>query len=176
MYTKCGDTHIGRQFFDKMSKRDLVSWNAMIAGYGMHGHGQDAVELFYQMQQTGVKPDHIIFICILSACSHAGLVDDGCQLFDCMSRDYSITPRVEHYACMVDLLGRAGCLHEAHDFIKRMPLQPDIRVWGALLGACRIHNNIELGERVAKQLFDLNTKDAGHYILLEHLCCCWKVA
>eukprot|EP01018_Ginkgo_biloba_P010117 Gb_21745 [translate_table: standard] len=169
MYAKCGSIEIARQLFDKMSKKDVVLWSAMIAGYGMHGHGKDALEVFGQMQQIGMKPNHVTFTCVLSACSHAGLVDEGWQYFYCMSRDYSITPRVKHYACMVDLLGRAGHLDEAQDFIKQMPLEPDAGVWGALLGACRIHCNIELGEHVAEHLFDLQPTHAGYYILLSNI-------
>eukprot|EP01018_Ginkgo_biloba_P020817 Gb_00206 [translate_table: standard] len=179
MYAKCGSIDIAHQFFDTMSTRNVVSWNAMIAGYGMHGHGEDAIALFSQMQKTGMKPNHITFVCVLSACSHAGLLDEGWQYFYCMSQDYSITPRMEHYACMVDLLGRAGHLDEAHNFIKKMPLEPDANVWGALLGACRIHCNVELGERVAKCLFDLEPEDAGFYVLLANIygaACRWDDA
>eukprot|EP01018_Ginkgo_biloba_P003629 Gb_16327 [translate_table: standard] len=169
MYAKCGSLEIARNFFDKMPKRDVISWNAMIAGYGMHGHGEDALAVFTQMQQTSVKPNHITFVSILSACSHAGLVDYGWQYFDCMGRDYCIAPTVKHYACMVDLLGRAGYLDEAYDFIKSMPLEPDDSVWGALLGACRIHCNIEIGERVAEHLFDLEPENAGYYVLMSNI-------
>eukprot|EP01018_Ginkgo_biloba_P003630 Gb_16328 [translate_table: standard] len=169
MYAKCGSIKIARQLFDKMSKRDAVSWNAMIAGYGMHGHGEDALALFSQMQQTNIKPNDITFICVLSACSHAGFVDAAWQFFNCMSRDYFITPNMKHYACMVDLLGRAGHLDEAQDFIKKMPLEPDEGVWGALLGACRIHCNIELGEHVARLLLDLEPENAGYYVLLSNI-------
>eukprot|EP01018_Ginkgo_biloba_P022310 Gb_32475 [translate_table: standard] len=169
MYAKCGSIVIARQMFDKMSKRTVVSWNTMIAGYGMHGHGEDAVALFSQMQRIGMKPNHITFIGILSACSHAGLVDKGWQYFDCMIQDYCITPRLKHYACMVDLLGRAGCLEEAENFIKRMPIEPSADVWGALLGACRIHCNIELGERVAEHLFPLVSENDGYYVLLSNI-------
>eukprot|EP01018_Ginkgo_biloba_P019722 Gb_21824 [translate_table: standard] len=169
LYAKCGSIDIAHQVFDKLSKRNVVSWSAMIAGYGMHGHGEAALALFGQMQQTGVKPDQVTFVCLLSACSHAGLVDEGWQYFDCMIRDHCITPRMDHYACMVDLLGRAGCLDEAEDFIKKMPLEPSAKVWGALLGACSIHCNIELGERVAKQLFALDPKNAGRYVLLSNI-------
>eukprot|EP01018_Ginkgo_biloba_P037423 Gb_09406 [translate_table: standard] len=169
MYAKCGSIVIARKLFDNMTNRDLVVWSAMIAGYGMHGHGEDALTLFSQMQQTGMKPNHITFIAVLSACSHAGLVEDGWQYFESMTHDYSITPRVEHYACMVDLLGRAGLLDEAQDFIQKMPLEPDADVWGALLGACRIHCNLELGEHVAERLFDLDPENAGHHVLLSNL-------
>eukprot|EP01018_Ginkgo_biloba_P034140 Gb_28037 [translate_table: standard] len=169
MYAKCGSIQISRRVFDKMSERNVVSWSAMISGYGMHGHGEDALALFSQMQRTGMKPDHITFVSVLSACSHAGLVDEGWQYFDCMIQDYCITPRVEHYACMVDLLGRAGCLEEAQEFIKNMPLEPSAGVWGALLAACRIHCNIELGEHVAEHLFNVDSENAGCYVLLSNI-------
>eukprot|EP01018_Ginkgo_biloba_P005831 Gb_35190 [translate_table: standard] len=169
MYAKCGSLDNARQVFDKMSERSVVSWSAMISGYGMHGYGEDALAIFSKMQHKGMKPDHITFICLLSACSHAGLVDEGWQCFYCMSRDYCITPRVEHYACMVDLLGRLGHLDEAQDFIKKMPLEPDAAVWGALLGACRIYCNIDLGERVAERLFELKPEIAGPYVLLSNI-------
>eukprot|EP01018_Ginkgo_biloba_P037445 Gb_29869 [translate_table: standard] len=169
MYAKCGSVDIAREVFDKTCNRNVVLWSAMIAGYGIHGHGQDALALFSQMQQTGLRPNHITFICLLSACSHAGLVDEGLQYFDCMSQDYGITPRMKHYACMVDLLGRAGHLNKAQEFIQNMPLKPDVSVWGALLGACRIHCNTGLGEHVADCLFDLQPKDPGYYVLLSNI-------
>jgi pentatricopeptide repeat protein len=169
MYAKCGRIGVARQVFDKMSSRDVGSWNAMILGYGIHGQGEDAVALFSQMQQTGTKPDHITFTAVLTACSHAGLVDQGWQYFECMKSDYGLVPKLEHYACLVDLLGRAGHLDEAHDIIKKMPLEPQSNVWGALLGACRIHGNIELGEQAAKHLFKLEPNNAGYYVLLSNI-------
>eukprot|EP01018_Ginkgo_biloba_P034075 Gb_04450 [translate_table: standard] len=169
MYAKCGSIEMARQLFDNMSKRDVISWSAMIAAYGMHGHGEDALKLFSQMQQSGMKPNRITFVSVLSACSHAGLVDEGWQYFNSMSQDYCITPMVEHYTCMVDLLGRAGHLEEAQEFIKKMPLEPDVGVWGALLSACRIHCNIDLGEHVAKHLLDLDPKNAGYCVLLSNI-------
>eukprot|EP01018_Ginkgo_biloba_P032702 Gb_11925 [translate_table: standard] len=169
MYAKCGDIELAHKLFDKMSNRNVVSWNAMIAGWGMHGHAKNALALFSQMQQTGMKPDKITFVGVLSACSHAGLVDEGRHHFDCMSRDYCITPEVVHYACMVDLLGRAGRLAEAQDFIKNMPLEPDASVWGALLGACRIHSNVELTECVSECLLEMEPKKAGNYVLLSNI-------
>jgi pentatricopeptide repeat protein len=169
MYAKCGRIDIARKLFDKMSKRDVISWNAMITGYGMHGHGEDALGLFNQMQQRSIKPNHVTFVSILSACSHTGLVELGWQYFNCMSREYHIIPNTKHYACMVDLLGRAGQLDEAHELIKGMPLESDIGVWGALLGACRIHDNTQLGEYVAKQLYDLEPENAGYYVLISNI-------
>eukprot|EP01018_Ginkgo_biloba_P036294 Gb_10035 [translate_table: standard] len=169
MYAKCGSIEDGRKVFENMYQRDVVSWNAMIVGYGTHGHGEAALMLFHQMQQAGMKPDHITFIGVLSACSHAGLVDEGRQYFHCMSQDYHIVPSVEHYACMVDLLGRAGCLDEAKDFINKMPLEPTASVLGALLGACRMHCNIELAEHAAECLFELEPEVAGNYVLLSNI-------
>jgi pentatricopeptide repeat protein len=119
MYAKCGHIGMARKVFDKMSSRDVVSWNAMILGYGIHGHAEDALALFSQMQQLGTKPDHITFIGVLTACSHAGLVDEGWQYFGCMKSDYGLAPNMEHYGCLVDLLGRSGHLEEAHDIIKK---------------------------------------------------------
>eukprot|EP01018_Ginkgo_biloba_P019587 Gb_24126 [translate_table: standard] len=169
MYAKCGSLEIAYQVFNKMSKRDLVAWNAIIAGYGMHGYGDDALALFLQMQRTGIKPNHITFTHVLTACSYAGMVDKGWKYFYCMSRDYCITPSLEHYACVVDLLGRAGYLDEAFNFIQKMPLEPDTVVWGALLAACRIHSNTELGKHVAERLLELEPENAGWYILLSNI-------
>lgn len=148
----------------------------MIAAYGMHGYGEEALALFDVMQPEGTQPDHITFICVLSACSHAGLVDKGWQYFYCMGRDYGITPGVDHYACIVDLLGRAGHLDEAKDFIDNVPVEPDAAMWGALLGACRIHGNLKLAERAAYFLFELEPQNAGPYLLLAHMYAengCW---
>eukprot|EP01018_Ginkgo_biloba_P022914 Gb_33051 [translate_table: standard] len=169
MYSKCGRIEDARCLFDKMSERSVVSWNAMISGYGMHGHAEAALTLCYQMQQAGMKPNHITFIAILSSCSHAGLVAKGLQYFYSMSQEYYITPCVEHFACMVDILGRAGHLDKAHDIIKEMPLEPDAGVWGALLGACRIHKNVELGELAAQHLFELEPETPGYYVLLSNI-------
>eukprot|EP01018_Ginkgo_biloba_P028506 Gb_30190 [translate_table: standard] len=168
-YAKCGNIDGARKVFDKMLKRDAVSWTVMIAGYGMHGQGKTAITLFNEMQQVGMKPDHITFVSVLSACSHAGLVDEGWQYFYHMIQDYLITPSLEHYACMVDLLGRAGHLEEALNFIKKMPVEPDAGVWGALLGACRIHCDIKLGEHVAQRLIALEPNNAGNYVLLSNI-------
>eukprot|EP01018_Ginkgo_biloba_P033235 Gb_08628 [translate_table: standard] len=169
MHSKCGSIEDACQVFDKMSQRDVVSFNAMIAGYAMHGHGENALTLFYQMQEAGIKPDCITLTGVLSACSHAGLVDEGWRCFDHMSQVYHITPSMEHYACMVDLFSRAGHLNEAESFINKMPVQPIASVWGALLGACRIHCNMELGERVAGHLFELEPENAGNYVLLSNI-------
>jgi len=169
MYAKCGNIEKAREVFNKMHQRDVVSWTAMIAGYSIHGCGKEALGLFQQMENSGTKPNHVTLLCIMSVCSHVGLVDKGLEYFDCMSRDYQMTPAMEHYRCVVDLLGRAGRLDEAHGFINRMPIKPDAAVWRCLLGACRIHNNIELGERTAARLLELEPENEAPYVLLSNI-------
>eukprot|EP01018_Ginkgo_biloba_P001171 Gb_31188 [translate_table: standard] len=169
MYAKCGSIENAHNVFGQMRQRDVVSWNVMIAGYAMHGHGKEAIKLFEQMQHSGMNPDHVTLIVILSACCHAGLVDEGKRYFDFMRQYYHLTPAMEHYGCMVDLLGRAGHLDEAQDFISNMPIKPDATVWGCLLGACTIHNNIQLGEYVAERLFELEPKNVVPYVLLSNM-------
>eukprot|EP01018_Ginkgo_biloba_P036926 Gb_11578 [translate_table: standard] len=169
MYAKCGSIKDARKVFDKMCRKDAISWNAMIVGYAMHYCGKEALELFKEMQHSSIKPDRITFVGVLSACCHAGLVDDGRLYFDRMSQDYNITPTLDHYCCMVDLLGRSGHLDEAENFISKMPMEPDAAVWGSLLGACRVHTNVELGERVAERLFESDPKNAAHYVLLSNI-------
>jgi pentatricopeptide repeat protein len=169
MYSKCGSIENAQHLFDKMSQRDVVSWTLIITGYAMHGRSKDALKLFEQMQQAGTKPDGVTFVGVLSACCHAGLVAEGWQYFNCMTQYYSITPTMEHYGCMVDLLGRAGHLDEAHNFIKQMPIKPDASVWGCLLGACTINNNIELGKYVSDRLLEIDSKNTTPYVLLSNI-------
>ncbi|CAN6478495.1 unnamed protein product [Victoria cruziana] len=169
MYAKCGSLSSAREVFDGMTGRDVVSWTAMVSAYGTHGQGQDAIDVFSEMLHSGTKPDQIAFVSVLSACSHAGLLNEGRCYFDCMTREYQITPLIEHYVCIVDLLGRAGKLDEAYDFIKRMPIEPNERVWGALLGACRVYSNISLGVVAADHLFRLVPEQAGYYVLLSNM-------
>eukprot|EP01018_Ginkgo_biloba_P031724 Gb_04381 [translate_table: standard] len=169
MYAKCGSIADASNIFDRMPKRNVVSWNAMITGYAMHGCGKEALKLFEQMQQSNTNPNHVTFVGLLSACCHAGLVDDGWRYFHCMNQYYRLTPVMEHYCCMVDLLGRAGHLDDAHDFIEKMPIKPDAAVWGSLLGACRTHNDIELGECVAERIFELDPKHTAPYVLLSNI-------
>ncbi|KAL5979915.1 hypothetical protein ACLOJK_039027 [Asimina triloba] len=168
LYVKCGNLEYARRIFDSMREWNVVSWSTMISGYGMHGRGKDAVQLFHQMKGL-IEPDHITFVSLLSACSHAGLLGEGRQCFTSMIEDFNIMPRTEHYACMVDLMGRVGLLDEAWEFIKSMPIKPDAGVWGALLGACRIHSNMRLAELAARSLFDLDPKNSGRYVLLANI-------
>lgn len=169
MYSKCGKLNIARKVFDMMHERDIISWNAMIVGYGIHGLGVEALSLFNDMNAAGIKPDDVTFIGLLSACSHSGLVTEGKHWFNAMSQDFNIIPRMEHFICMADLLGRAGLLNEAHIFIQRMPFEADVRVWGSLLAACRIHNNIILGEEVSKKIQGLGPEGTGNFVLLSNI-------
>ncbi|CAK9267147.1 unnamed protein product [Sphagnum jensenii] len=169
MYGKCGSVEDARRVFDNMPTRNVVSWNAMLGGYSLHGHGKQALELFEQMCQEGVEMDRITFVLLLSACSHAGLVNEGLCYFESMGSVYSIPATLEHYAFMVDLLGRSDHLHEAEDLVKMMSWDPDAAVWMALLGACRVHSNVEMGEYIAKQLVELNPGNAAGYVLLSNI-------
>jgi len=168
MYAKCGDIEKARHLFDKMPERNVVSWTTMIGGYAMHGRVAEALELFELMRHFGIRFNSVTLLCVLIACCHAGLVDKGQQYFNSMSECYNITPAMEHYGCMVDLFGRAGLLDEARDFINKMPIEPDATVWGCLLGACRIHNNTELGKWAAEQLFKLDPDNATAYVVLSN--------
>eukprot|EP01018_Ginkgo_biloba_P025844 Gb_04234 [translate_table: standard] len=169
VYCKSGSADDAREMFDKMPERNVVSWNAMMAGYAQNGLGKAAIQLFEQMLRVDIKPTHITFIAVLSACSHAGLLEEGQRYFDSMHRDHCITPNAEHYACMIDLLGRAGLLDEAENLMNRAPFEPNACMWGALLGACRIHANLELGKRAAECLFELEPQSSGPYVLLSNI-------
>jgi pentatricopeptide repeat protein len=166
MYMKCGCLQVGRYTFDWIGqRRNVVSWNSLISGYGMHGFGRESVKVFEEMVKEGISPSIITFVSVLGACSHAGLVDEGKRLFELMT-DYNVSRRVEHYACMVDLLGRAGHLDEAVELIQGMHIEPSPQVWGSLLGACRIHGHVEYAEMACSRLFDLEPRNAGNYVLL----------
>ncbi|XP_019095501.1 PREDICTED: pentatricopeptide repeat-containing protein At5g59600 [Camelina sativa] len=169
MYGKCGNISEAMILFHKTPKKTTVTFNSMIFCYANHGLSDKAVELFNQMEATGEKLDHLTFTAILTACSHAGLTDLGKKLFHSMQNKYRIDPRLEHYACMVDLLGRAGKLVEAYEMIKAMQMEPDLFVWGALLGACRNHGNMELARIAAKHLAELEPENSGNGLLLSSL-------
>ncbi|KAJ7517124.1 hypothetical protein O6H91_21G011200 [Diphasiastrum complanatum] len=169
MYVKCGCTEDARELFDNMSERDVVSWNAMIAGYAQNGLAQEALALFEQMQGEGTKPGEVTYTSVLSACAHSGLVDQGRYVFDSMCKNHGVTPTKEHYACMADLLGRAGCLADAELFINKMPIQPDSVVWMTLLGAARNHGHVEIGRRAFDRVVKLDPKTASPYVLLSNI-------
>ncbi|CAN6574681.1 unnamed protein product [Malus baccata var. baccata] len=167
-YSKCGSLAYAHQIFNEIpeKERDIILWSVIIAGYGMHGHGEVAVSLFYHMVRSGVRPNDVTFTSVLHACSHAGLVDEGLGLFRFMLEDPKVSPQTDHYTCIVDLLGRAGRLAEAYDLIRSMPFQPNHAIWGALLGACVIHENVELGELAVKWLIELEPENTGNYVLM----------
>ncbi|KAK1261708.1 Pentatricopeptide repeat-containing protein [Acorus gramineus] len=169
MYSKCGKVNLAREVFDRKEDKDIVSWNAMISGYGIHGHGLEAISMFLDLQKTALKPDYVTFICLLSACSHSGLVTEGKLWFHRMTQEFNIVPRMEHFICMVDMLGRGGLLDEAFDFTREMPFQPDVHVWGALLSACRIHGNIRLGVLVSEKIQNLGPEGTENFVLLSNL-------
>ncbi|KAL2928228.1 hypothetical protein RDABS01_001861 [Bienertia sinuspersici] len=170
MYAKCGAIDIAEKLFIEMPERDLVSWNSLIVGYADHGNANKALLLFERMKDEGIKPDHITYIGILSVCSHAGLVAKGREHFSDMQLKFGMEPKAEHYVCMIDLLGRVGLLGEAYDMIRKMPMEPDEAAWGALLNACRMHGNAELGKFAAQELIGLNPEESGSYVLLANLC------
>ncbi|OMP00513.1 hypothetical protein COLO4_12610 [Corchorus olitorius] len=169
MYAKCGCIEDASRVFDSMQIQDVITWTAIIVGYAQNGKGKDSVRFYEQMIASGTKPDFITFIGLLFACSHAGLLESGRSYFASMEKDYGIKPGAEHYACMIDLLGRSGKLVEAEALLNQMDVEPDATVWKALLAACRVHGNLELGEKAAKNLFELEPNNAVPYIMLSNM-------
>ncbi|KAK7400169.1 hypothetical protein VNO78_11369 [Psophocarpus tetragonolobus] len=169
MYVKCGLLVLAQQLFDMIPKKDMISWTVMIAGYGMHGFGKEAISTFEKMRIAGIEPEESSFTSILYACSHSGLLKEGWKFFDSMRSEYNIEPKLEHYACMVDLLVRSGNLSGAYKFIETMPIKPDAAIWGALLSGCRIHHDVELAEKVAEHIFELEPENTRYYVLLANV-------
>ncbi|KAK2439554.1 Tetratricopeptide repeat (TPR) superfamily protein [Trifolium repens] len=171
MYAKCGNIKMARYVFDRIEKRDMVAWTAIIMGCAMHGHALDAVSLFDNMLEDGVRPCYVAFMAVLTTCSHAGLVDEGWRYFNSMERDFGIAPGLEHYAAVADLLGRAGRLEEAYDFISNMggQVQPTGSVWSTLLAACRAHKSVELAEKVVDKLLLVDPENMGAYVLMSNI-------
>ncbi|ERM98332.1 hypothetical protein AMTR_s00170p00032020 [Amborella trichopoda] len=163
MYSKCGKIEESRRIFDRISERNLVSWNAMILAYAIHGQGGKALALFKKVE----KPDHVTFLSILSACSHGGLVDQGTEIFNSIE-NFGLSPSEGHYACMVDMLGRVGQVKEALDLIEKMPVKAGVDVWMALLGACRIHSNLNIGIYAGRRIIELGSENPGFYVLFSN--------
>ncbi|KAF8397005.1 hypothetical protein HHK36_018643 [Tetracentron sinense] len=168
MYAKCGDIIEGEKVFKRIVNPDVVSWTAIISGYAQHGCTNKALHLFRRMEKSGIKANTVTLLCVLFACSHGGMVEEGLRYFRLMEERYGVLPEMEHYACIVDLLGRVGCLDDAMEFINVMPIEPTEMVWQTLLGACRVHGNIELGERAAKQIFSIRPEYSATYVLLSN--------
>ncbi|GAV60040.1 PPR domain-containing protein/PPR_2 domain-containing protein/DYW_deaminase domain-containing protein [Cephalotus follicularis] len=165
-YSKWGRIEDARYVFDKMPTKNIISWNALIAGYGNHGRGSEAVEMFEQMLHEGMRPNHVTFLAVLSACSHSGLSEHGWEIFHSMSTDFKIKPRAMHYACMIELLGKEGLLDEALSLIRGSPFKPTANMWGALLTACRVQGNLELGKVAAEKLYGMEPEKLSNYVVL----------
>ncbi|PKI61821.1 hypothetical protein CRG98_017798 [Punica granatum] len=169
MYSKCGRVQDAWRIFDCMPERNVFSWTSMIDGYGKNGEPYKALELFCLMRERRVEPNYVTFLGALSACGHAGLVEKGREIFKDMEREYSLKPQMEHYACMVDLLGRAGSLDEAWDLIMRIPERPNSDVWAALLSSCRLHGEVEMARVAANEIFKMNASSRpGAYVALSN--------
>ncbi|EPS66384.1 hypothetical protein M569_08386 [Genlisea aurea] len=171
LYARCGVIEKAMELFREMggAATDLCSLNSMMMGLAVHGRCEEAIGLFNQMQRKGTSPDDVTFVAAILACTHGRMVETGWKLFNSMERSFSIAPKLEHFGCMVDLLGRAGLLQQAYHLISAMPMNPDSVVWGALLGACSFHGNVELGKKAAEALFFLEPHNPGNYVLLSNI-------
>lgn len=168
-YSKCGNVAMARSVFDGMpGKKSIVTWTSMMAGLAMQGYGKEAIQLFDEMERSGIRPDGITFILLLYACSHAGLIEEGCRYFFKMKEIYGIEPAIEHYGCMVDLYGRAGQLQDACEFITRMPVSPNAIIWRTLLGACSMHGHVQLAKQVKERLSELDPDNSSDHVLLSN--------
>ncbi|KAJ7545313.1 hypothetical protein O6H91_09G114700 [Diphasiastrum complanatum] len=169
MYGKCGSLEDARIVFNQMPQRDVISWNSMIAVFAQNGHGEEALDAFDQMQRDGFEPDHVTFLSVLAACSHTGRVDDAARFFESMSKDHGVSQKLAHYMCLIDILGRAGHLDDAEKLINNMPFESEARVWLNLLGACRVHGDVERGIRAASHVFAMDPENPTPYVLLSNL-------
>ncbi|CAL5386578.1 unnamed protein product [Camellia sinensis] len=171
MYAKCGDLTNARLIFERMSKRNDACWNAMISGFAIHGQCKEALEFFGRMEASSEKPNVITFLSVLSACGHGGFVEEGLEIFLKMEK-YGLIATIQHYGCLIDLLGRAGRVKEAYDLIKTMPMKPNDTIWGALLGACRIHSDLDMADRVLKEVgrdSEPCFSNDSHYVILSNI-------
>ncbi|KAB5553329.1 hypothetical protein DKX38_010640 [Salix brachista] len=169
MFAKCGDVDKATNLFRSTRERNIVSWTSVIGGLAMHGRGAEAVAVFEEMIRSGVTPDDVVFIGLLSACSHSGLVDKGKKYFDSMRKEFGIVPKIEHYGCMVDMLCRAGLVKEALKFVQEMPIDPNPVVWRTLINACRAHGELKLGEKITRQLIRNEPMHESNYVLLSNI-------
>ncbi|KAA8539158.1 hypothetical protein F0562_025850 [Nyssa sinensis] len=169
MYAKCGQLGDAWKIFDKLPSKNLVSWNTMLVGYAQHGFGREALEIYDMMQRDGVKPNDITFIGVLSACGHVGLLEEGLRHFNSMTKDYVITPRTEHFACMVSLFARKGQTRGAYDFIRSFPVEPDKVVWRCLLSSCKTHKDLDLGKYAAEKILSIDPDDTSAHIMLSNI-------
>ncbi|KAF6174052.1 hypothetical protein GIB67_020234 [Kingdonia uniflora] len=168
MYAKCGNLIDAEKVFEKVVNPDVVSWTAIISGHAQHGSAEKALQLFKKMEEVGVRANSVTLLCVLFACSHSGLVKEGLHHFQLMEEKYGVVPEMEHYACVIDILGRVGRLNDAVEFIRTMPMKPSEMVWQTLLAACRVHGNVELGEVAAKELIAIKPDYSATYVLLSN--------
>ncbi|CAL9011918.1 unnamed protein product [Prunus brigantina] len=169
MYAKCGSIVCAYKLFQSSLHKDLVMFTAMVGGFAMHGRGEEALKVFFHMLDLGVKPDNVIITAVLSACSHAGLVNEGLKIFYSIEEIHGVKPTMEQYACVVDLLARGGRIEDAFSFVSRMPIEANANIWGTLLGACRTHHEVELGRVVADHLFEIEANNIGNYVVMSNL-------
>ncbi|KAH7861979.1 hypothetical protein Vadar_033294 [Vaccinium darrowii] len=169
MYSKCGGIIGSESAFLHLNNPDLVSWNTIIAAFAQHGLYEKAVSFFSEMRMSGCEPDGVTFLSLLSACGHSGMVNESLHWFDSMVKNYNLIPRLEHYSCLVDILGRAGQLEKAYSMIKEMPFEPDSGIWGALLSGCCAYSNAELGQLAAEKYFELDPQNSGAYVVLSNI-------
>ncbi|PWA85268.1 tetratricopeptide-like helical domain, DYW domain protein [Artemisia annua] len=169
MYAKCGELKRAESIFGRMPRRNVITWSSMIGAYAVHGDAMNALDLFHQMKIQKIEPNGITFVALLYACSHAGLVEEGRKIFASMIDEYNITPKLEHFGCMVDLYGRANLLREALEVVEGMPMAPNVVIWGSLMAACRVYNEVELGEYAAKRVLELDPYHDGAHILLSNI-------
>ncbi|KAK1588307.1 hypothetical protein Q3G72_021906 [Acer saccharum] len=167
LYARCGSISIAEKLFESLLVKDVVSWGVMINGFGLHGDGEATLDLFVQMQLSGVRPDAITYLSVLSACNHAGLFEQRRRVFKSMVED-GISPRMEHYAWWT-FFGRAGLLDEAFNYVKRLPSKPSRSLLESLSGACRIHGNIEPGEKISEMVLEMDPKNPGSYVMLHNI-------
>ncbi|VFQ62442.1 unnamed protein product [Cuscuta campestris] len=168
MYFKCSCPYDGYLVFERSLEKNVVTWTALISGFGQHGMVVDVLDSFHRMVSEGFRPNTVTFLAVLSSCSHGGLVDEGREYFSSMKRDYGIQPSRKHHAAMADLLGRAGRLEEAYEFVKNSPFKEHPALWGALLGACKVHGNMDMVKLAAMNYFELEPENAGKYIVLSN--------
>ncbi|XP_042509467.1 pentatricopeptide repeat-containing protein At4g19220, mitochondrial [Macadamia integrifolia] len=169
MYSKCGRLDISIRIFQDSPEKSVASWNSTIAAYGFHSKGREAIKLFHEMHKSGTRATKSTFVSLLSACSHSGLIDEGYWYYNHMLDKFGVEPATEHHVCMVDMLGRAGKLNEAYEFIKQMQTVPASGVWGALLSSCNYHGDLEMGKQVAEHLFTLEPENVGYYVSLSNM-------
>ena len=169
MYSRCGCLEDSIKAFMQHKDADIILWSSMISAYGFHGKGYEALELFEQIECKGLEANEVTFLCLLYACSHCGLKDEGLEYFDLMVKKYRLKPSIEHYTCIVDLLGRSGCLVEARDMIRSMPVKADSVIWKTLLSACKIHKNVDMAKSIAEEILKLDPMDSSSYVLLANI-------